>query len=249
MRQKIKVNSIIGLNPRFNYRGQVQTRLETFSDAAFALAITLLVLSNSVPETFTDLRGAMREVLPFAVSVTLIMVIWYQHYLFFIKYGLQDAKVVAINTILIFLVLVYVYPLKFLSRVLVELYISLFGIKGDFSRFGEFTQDNMRFLMIIYGLGAFAIFMIIAWLYSYALKRRGDLELTEYEIFDTKASRTSNILLGLIPLLSALISILNFWSGPTTLIVSGFIYFLYTPLMLSYGYRMRKIEKKRFPKV
>jgi hypothetical protein len=47
MRQSLKENNILGLNPKFEYRGQNQTRLETFSDAAFALAITLLVLSSS----------------------------------------------------------------------------------------------------------------------------------------------------------------------------------------------------------
>lgn len=54
MRQLLK-NTEVGLDPYFNYRGKNQTRVETFSDAAFALGITLLVLSSTVPETFRPL--------------------------------------------------------------------------------------------------------------------------------------------------------------------------------------------------
>jgi hypothetical protein len=188
----------------------------------------------------------MCEIIPFGFSVTLIMIIWYQHYIFFIKYGLQDAKIVAINTILIFLVLIYVYPLKFLSRVIVELYSGIFGVESDLSRFGEFSFDNMRFLMIVYGFGAFSIFMTIALMYSYALKRKKELELTDYEVFDTKTGRVSNLLLASIPFISAMISVFDFWGNHITIIVSGFSYFLYTPVMLIYGYKARKIEKKLY---
>lgn len=109
--------TVVGLNPNFSFRGKQQTRIETFSDAVFALAITLLVLSSTIPETFEDLWASMRDVIPFAICVALIIVIWYQHYIFFLKYGLQDKVTILLNTILLFVLLVYVYPLKFLVKI------------------------------------------------------------------------------------------------------------------------------------
>jgi len=72
MQQKSK---IIGLDQHFNYRGENQSRIETLSDAIFALAITLLVLSSSVPETFEQLWASMSDIIPFGLSTTLIIVI------------------------------------------------------------------------------------------------------------------------------------------------------------------------------
>lgn len=112
MRNLLK-NQDVGLDPHFRYRGKDQTRVETLSDAAFALAIALTVLSTSVPKTFDELWVSMSDVIPFGLCVTLVMVIWYQHYLFFFRYGLQNKGIITINSILIFLILVYVYPAQF----------------------------------------------------------------------------------------------------------------------------------------
>lgn len=245
MRQILK-DQEVGLNPRFRYRGKNQTRIETFSDAAFALAITLLVLSSSVPSTFDELKESMHMVIPFGFCVVLITLIWYQHYLYFLKFGLQNAVIVAINTILIFLILVYVYPLKFLARYIYAIYAQAFIDVSFQEEFGSFTIDDTRFLMIIYGLGAGMIFLTIAWLYRYALSKKSELELNEYEVFDTRASITSNILLGSIPLLSVIIAWIDPFGNHITVIVAGFSYFLYWPVMMFNGIRLGKKEKKLF---
>ena len=43
--------------PGFRWRGAEVTRLEGFTDAVFAFAVTLLVVSLEVPKTFPELRG------------------------------------------------------------------------------------------------------------------------------------------------------------------------------------------------
>ena len=68
----------------FVLRGEAQTRIETLSDAVFAIAIALLVLSSSVPERYDELLLSMQDIIPFGVCITLLMLIWYQHFIFFI---------------------------------------------------------------------------------------------------------------------------------------------------------------------
>ena len=92
-------------------RGEGGTRIEALSDGVFAIAIALLLISTDIPETFAELREFMYDFVPFGGTIAILMVIWYQHYTFFLRYGLQDIKTVTINTVLLFLILFYVYPL------------------------------------------------------------------------------------------------------------------------------------------
>ena len=55
----------------------------------------------------------MRGFPAFAVCFTLLIVIWREHYVFFRRYGLQDATTLWLNAALLFVMLFYVYPLKF----------------------------------------------------------------------------------------------------------------------------------------
>ncbi len=240
-------DQLIGLDPKFRYRGLNQTRVETFSDVGFALAITLIVLSASVPETFEELKESMSGVLPFFLCVVLLVIIWMQHYMFFLRYGLQDTRTIVYNTVLLFLILVYVYPLKFLMSFLVSFYAGL--ITGSLESFqSSFTMQpgDMKFLMIIYGLGAGLIFFTLAALNRHALKLQDELALDDYEIFQTKSSVMINVLLGSIPMLSCLVAWLGADRG-STYAISGFMYILYAIVMPLYGRYLKKKEKRLFP--
>lgn len=247
--RKIK-DQLVGLDPKFTYRGLEQTRIETFSDAVFAVAFTLVVLSSSVPETFDELRKSIHDILPSFICIILIVVIWFQHYVFFLRYGLQNTKTVTINTLLLFLLLIYVYPLKFLARFLVELYSGLiFGrpdnFMDDFG--GQMNSDNMTLLMTAYGMGATLIFTSMAWLYRHAYRKREELGLNAYETFETKASLNQNLLMGLIPFLSTIVAYLHpFGTGALNFSIAGFIYMLYPPVMFTFGFRMKKKSRQLF---
>ena len=58
----------------FRLRGTQMSRLETFADAAFAFAVTLLVISfDQIPTTYEELIGALKSVPAFAASFTIIV--------------------------------------------------------------------------------------------------------------------------------------------------------------------------------
>jgi uncharacterized membrane protein len=84
------------------------TRVEAFSDAVFAFALTLLVVSLEVPDSYDKLIELMAGFVPFACSFALLTWLWYEHNVFFRRYGLQDPYTVALNAILLFVVLFYI---------------------------------------------------------------------------------------------------------------------------------------------
>ena len=90
------------------------SRLEAFSDAAFAFALTLLVVSLDVPKSYAELMRTMRGFPSFACCFALLVWVWHEHNLFFRRYGLQDSWTVFVNSMLLFVTLFYVYPLKFM---------------------------------------------------------------------------------------------------------------------------------------
>lgn len=204
-----------------------------------------MVLSSTIPETFEQLWVSLAEIIPFAICVTLITLIWYQHYIFFLKYGLQDKKTILLNTLLLFLLLVYVYPLKFLARFLTEIYGGLLGFfETDYSSFGEYSHQNLKWLMMTYGFGAFAIFMVIALMYFHALKRKEALKLTTYETYTTRKHVWANLIQCSIPLISFIFT----WIDPSgdyiTFVIGGFLYFLHIPSMVIFGHYTNKKANK-----
>ncbi|MBL8878834.1 MAG: DUF1211 domain-containing protein [Phycisphaerales bacterium] len=149
------------------WRGQSVSRIEALSDAVLGFAITLVIVSLEVPRTFDALLGVVRGFPVFAICFGLLALIWYKHYLFFRRYGLEDGITVLLNVILLFLVLFYVYPLKFLfSAALGEVRV---------------TIDEGRQLFTIYGLGLSAVFVVIVLLYANALRQKRKLELSPLE--------------------------------------------------------------------
>src|ERR1700722_17524218 len=102
----------------FRLRGHDIKRIETFSDGVFAFAVTLLIVSLEVPKTFEELLISMRGFGAFAICFTLLVLVWHEQNVFFRRYGLDDKVSILLNACLIFIVLFYVYPLKFLFSLL-----------------------------------------------------------------------------------------------------------------------------------
>jgi uncharacterized membrane protein len=113
LRKPLIVNKREG-EPGFHWRGAEVTRLEGFTDAVFPFAVTLLVVSLEVPKTFQEPFAAMHGFIAFGACFALLANLWHEHYRYFRRYGLQNSWVVFLKCVLLFFVLFYVYPLKFI---------------------------------------------------------------------------------------------------------------------------------------
>jgi uncharacterized membrane protein len=176
----------------FRWRGGEIARIEGLSDAVFAFAVTLLVVSLEVPKTFSELAELMRGFVPFAISFALLMQVCHEQYRYFRRYNLQDPASIFLNCLLLFVVLFYVYPLKFLWTFLVNgwlahgqpLQVQLRN--GSVERMIE--PHQVAQLMAIFSGGYLAVSCIFLLLFSRALRKHEQLELDPREIHLTKVS-------------------------------------------------------------
>lgn len=181
----------------FRLRGTAMSRIDGFSDVVFGFALTLLVVSLEVPRTYNEFHAAILGFLPFAVCFFFLLLIWRAHFRFFRRYGLHDAGTVWLNGALLFAVLFYVYPLKFLFYV----------ANGSHIGSDVFTNPYQpREMMIVYGLGFAAIYYCLSALYLNAWRQRVQLSLSPVETTITFTTVVDMFGIGTIGILCALIA-------------------------------------------
>lgn len=203
------------------------SRIEGFSDAVFGFALTLLVVTLETPRDVQGLRNMVGSFVPFGLTFAMVSWIWYQHNLFFRRYGLQDAWTVFLNCALLFVVLFYVFPLKFLTLALV----------GRLTMAPEAVPNisNLQgpMVMAIYSTGVLVIFGIFVLLHRHAWRQRHRLELSPIEeVVLTYSWRAHMLSAGL-----AVVSLLLVWLMPTQTAWAGIVYALMGPLHGWNGYR------------
>lgn len=201
------------------WRSHEPNRLETFSDAVFAFALTLIIVSIEVPRSFDELFETLKGGISFAACFAMLFLIWNSQNVFFRRYGLNDPVTVSLNGILLFVVLIYVYPMKFLSQLLFT--------GGKYMYHGEKIEmihiDQTRTLMIIYSIGYSVIYLLFFLMYLNARKQAQHLELTPKEAFETNTIAYINLISALIGISVILIAMIlpDGYSG-----LSGFFYFV-----------------------
>jgi uncharacterized membrane protein len=214
-------SQLVPPEPYFRWRGGEITRLEGFTDAVFAFAMTLLVVSLEVPHTFEELMVAMKGFVAFAICFAILMQVWHAHYIFSRRYGLQTAYALMLNSTLLFVVLFYVYPLKFLFTLLVGELSGRTVPREQLDRMMS-SQHQVPVLMVIYSVGAMAVFLLFAMLYRYAYSKRTELELNEYEALSTRNQMFNHVGFASIAILVAVtaIAVPERYAGPTGLLFS-----------------------------
>lgn len=229
-----------GRHEHIKWRSHEILRIEGFSDAVFAFAMTLLVISLEVPRTFSELAERMTGMIGFGICFIFLFQIWTTQYVFFRQYHLKDQVTINLNALLLFMVLFYVYPLKFLFAMLTtgDTFTEHGHIVHAFANFGE-----VRSLMIIYGVGFCMVYLVFALLYINAWKRRDDLRLRAIESFHTLTEVYKNLVLvavGMVTIICVLL-VPDRMSGMT-----GMLYMLIGPSLGIYFNVRRKQLKQRF---
>jgi len=242
IREKL-IDRHIGDNKQFRWRSHEVSRTEGLSDAVFGFAITLLVVSLEVPRTYHELMQTMRGFGAFAISFTLLFIVWYNQYKFFRRYGLHDNVTMLLNAVLLFVVIFYVYPLKFVFTLLVNVFTGGGGAftlpDGSVGHMVE-SNDQVARLMLVFGAGYVAVFGVFALLYWHAYRKRAELELNELETFDTRVDvqeSSLNVAIGLISM--ALAALGGHFSG-----LAGFIYMLCPVVLPIHGILMGRQRRR-----
>ena len=169
----------------------------------------------------------LRGFVAFGLTFAMLILIWSAHNGFFRRYGsLQDGRTVVLNSVLLFVVLFYVYPLKFLFTVFVNQFLGLTGEGGEApARIGN--ADELSSLMIIYGLGFVAVFACFSLLYAHALARREELGLDAVRQIEARNWMRHYLMFVLVGLLSVALA----WTRVGLRFgLPGFIYCLLGPL-------------------
>ena len=212
--------------------GHDVTRIEAFSDAVFGFAITLLVVSLEVPNNFEELMQVIRGLPVFAVTFAILLMIWQEHHSLFKRFPTADGATIWLNGALLFVVVSYIYPLKFLFNGIVGPGGIRVGPGATFENVGQLIT-----LMQIYGAGFATIFVIFATLYWRAARRAVDA-----------ASRTeARVLIGhsFVYVLVAGISVgLATFGGSRYGSLSGVSYGLIGPLQALYHSLARRVWER-----
>jgi uncharacterized membrane protein len=216
----------------FRRRGREVTRVEALSDAVFGFAITLLVVSLEVPASFDELTRRMSGFAAFGVCFAIILSVWHSHVVFFRRYAMQDLLTVTLNGLLLFVIVFYIYPLKFMFTLVLQ-FMGI-GVEAVDIRI---TEAQAPTLMLLYALSLVAVWLVMAGMYAHAYRQRESLGLDERERHLTRASIQYCLVYVVVSLISIAITLLG---GIGTLWMAGMAYALLGPLQWMNGAYMAK---------
>lgn len=228
----------------FRWRGGDVSRLEALTDAAFAFALAMLAISSDVPRDFAELKERFVELPVFLACAAMMISVWYFHYRYHRRFGLEDFPSVLLNFALLLLVLFYVYPLKYMATLL---WTVIRGadptvVLADGSTAPMIRVSDGPILMYVYGGGFAAIYLILTLMYVHAWRRREALGLDERERWYCRAETRAHVLSTSVGLLAcAIVSM-----GPRFVFWAGMSFFLLPVGHAAHGMFSARQYRRRF---
>lgn len=174
------------------------SRLDNFTDAAFAFAVSLLVIGGArAPEDFDQLVIALGDLPAFAFGFAIIGQFWLGHVRWRAARGDGDWLSLTLTLLLVFLTLVYVQPLRGMAAA------TGLWFTGQGQGFG----GSLSGLFAVYGTGFVAMSLTMAGLWEETI-RGSRLKPAERGL--AKGERGIWLILAATGLLSILVSLTRY---------------------------------------
>ncbi len=204
---------------QFRLRGLEVTRLDTFIDAAFAFVLTMLVISfDEIPSNYAEMLAAVKRIPGFAASFAMMMMFWLQHRRWSRRYGLENFGTILLSIALIFVMLVYVYPLRMMFQGM------FYSLSAGYlpSNFRIETFNELRAMFVFYSVGFLAMSLLVSQLYRAAVRNSKLLALNQVERQKTRIDMQAWAIAAGFGLMSILLALIlpDAWVS-----VAGYIYF------------------------
>ena len=148
-----------------NFRPAEGHRLDAFVDAAFAFAVSLLIIAGGQPlESFADLTRALMRIPAFLGGFALIVMFWLAHRTWSALGPRRDGRATLLSLAIVFAVLVFVFPLRLLIETAAH-----FMSGGRLPGAGLISSfDQLGWTYLIYGLGFAILSVLVALLFRQA---------------------------------------------------------------------------------
>lgn len=189
--------------------GDSTARLDAFTDAAFAFAVSLLVIGGArAPEDIDTLVAALGDIPAFAFGFAIMAMFWLGHVRWRNLRGSDSDWVATILTlVLVFLTLIYVQPLRAMAA---ETGLWFTGQGAGF-------RGSVTDLFAVYGTGFVAMSATMAALYLEALRNQG---LSAEQRAEARGEQGIWAILSGTGLLSVLVSLTSYGEWAAMLYVS-----------------------------
>lgn len=143
-------------------------RLDAFVDAAFAFAAALLVAGGGdPPSTLADLKATLLSAPSYAAAFALIVMFWLSYRDLGRLWPQRDGLSTALSLAVVFVVLLYVFPLRLMMESALHAFSG--GVLPGGDLIGELA--DLRFLYVVYGSACLMLSLLFAGLYRHHLSK------------------------------------------------------------------------------